>query len=100
MCSVCSSTPAITLDSQDESLTGFVVQSPLTGQASFQWAVPWLLLFATTTFALGPRVKAKIESYPQFDRERWVWLQLTLEFCVYIYCGYFGLGMGIILFAI
>jgi uncharacterized membrane protein YfcA len=72
----------------------------LTGQASFQTAVPWLLLFATTTFALGPRLKAKIESYPQFDRERWVWLQLTLEFCVYIYCGYFGLGMGIILFAI
>ena len=28
-CSVCSSTQAITLDSQDESLTGFVQQSPL-----------------------------------------------------------------------
>jgi uncharacterized membrane protein YfcA len=72
----------------------------LTGQASFQSAVPWLLLFATTSFALGPRVKAKIESYPQFDRSQWVWLQLLLEFCVYIYSGYFGLGMGIILFAI
>ena len=72
----------------------------LTGQASFQSAVPWLLLFATTTFAVGPRLKAKIETYPQFDRSQWVWLQLTLEFCVYIYSGYFGLGMGIILFAI
>jgi uncharacterized membrane protein YfcA len=72
----------------------------LTGQASFQSAVPWLLLFATTTFAVGPRLKAKIETYPQFDRSQWVWLQLTLEFCVYVYSGYFGLGMGIILFAI
>ena len=62
--------------------------------------MPWLLLLATTTFAIGPRIKAKIETYPQFDRERWVWLQLTLEFFVYLYCGYFGLGMGIILFAI
>ena len=72
----------------------------LTGQSSFQSAVPWLLLFATTTFAIGPRLKAKIETYPQFDRSQWVWLQLTLEFCVYVYSGYFGLGMGIILFAI
>ena len=72
----------------------------LTGQASFQTAVPWLLLFATTSFALGPRVKAKIETYPHFERSQWAWLQLTLEFCVYIYSGYFGLGMGIILFAI
>lgn len=72
----------------------------LTGQASFQSAVPWLLLFATTSFAIGPLVKAKIETYPQFERSHWVWLQLTLEFCVYIYSGYFGLGMGIILFAI
>lgn len=72
----------------------------LTGQASFQSAVPWLLLFASTTFAAGPRLKAKIETYPQFDRSQWVLLQLTLEFCVYVYSGYFGLGMGIILFAI
>ncbi len=72
----------------------------LTGQASFQSAVPWLLLFATTTFAIGPRVKAKIDTYPQFDQSQWLWLQLVLEFCVYIYSGYFGLGMGIILFAI
>ena len=71
-----------------------------TGQASFQSAIPWLLLFATTTFAIGPRIKAAVEAYPAFNRDNWTWLQLTLEFCVYIYAGYFGLGMGIILFAI
>lgn len=71
-----------------------------TGQASFQAAIPWLLLFATTSFAVGPRIKALAERHPAFDRDRWIWLSLVLEFCVYIYSGYFGLGMGIILFAI
>jgi uncharacterized membrane protein YfcA len=58
------------------------------------------LLFATTSFAIGPRIKAMVEAYPAFNRDNWLWLQLTLEFCVYVYAGYFGLGMGIILFAI
>lgn len=71
-----------------------------TGQASFQTAIPWLLLFATTSFAIGPRIKQAVEAHPAFDRDNWTWLQLTLEFCVYVYAGYFGLGMGIILFAI
>lgn len=71
-----------------------------TGQASFQSAIPWLLLFATTSFAIGPRIKALVEGFPGFDRARWLWLSLVLEFCVYIYAGYFGLGMGIILFAV
>jgi uncharacterized membrane protein YfcA len=71
-----------------------------TGQASFQTAIPWLLLFATTSFAVGPRIKAVVEASPKFDRANWVWLQMVLEFCVYIYSGYFGLGMGIILFAL
>jgi uncharacterized membrane protein YfcA len=71
-----------------------------TGEASFQAAIPWLLLFATTSFALGPAIRAKVESFAGFDRSRWTPLQLALEFCVYIYSGYFGLGMGIILFAL
>lgn len=71
-----------------------------TGQASFQAAIPWLLLFATTSFAVGPKIKAMVDASPRFDRDNWTGLQLLLEFCVYIYSGYFGLGMGIILFAI
>lgn len=71
-----------------------------TGKASFQAAIPWLLLFATTSFAIGPKIRALTERHTAFDRSRYVWLSLLLEFCVYIYSGYFGLGMGIILFAI
>lgn len=71
-----------------------------TGKASFQAAIPWLLLFATTSFAIGPKIRAITERHPAFDRSRFVWLSLALEFLVYIYSGYFGLGMGIILFAI
>lgn len=71
-----------------------------TGEQSFQAAIPWLLLFATTSFAVGPTIRAQVERLGHFDRSRWTLLQLALEFCVYIYSGYFGLGMGIILFAI
>ncbi len=71
-----------------------------TGEASFQAAIPWLLLFATSSFALGPTIRARVERIQGFDRAKWVWLQLLLESAVYVYSGYFGLGMGIILFAI
>ncbi|NBZ87898.1 sulfite exporter TauE/SafE family protein [Stagnihabitans tardus] len=71
-----------------------------TGEQSFQAAIPWLLLFATTSFAVGPTIRAGVERLGSFDRGRWLGLQLALEFGVYVYSGYFGLGMGIILFAI
>lgn len=71
-----------------------------TGQAAFQLAIPWLLTFATLAFALGPSIKQKLERDFAFDGSRWLWLSLLLEFLVYVYGGYFGLGMGIVLFAI
>jgi uncharacterized membrane protein YfcA len=71
-----------------------------TGQTSFQKAVPWLLLFATLSFSVGPAIKAKLERDFAFDGRRWMWLSLLLEFAVYVYGGYFGLGMGIIMFTI
>lgn len=71
-----------------------------TGQASFQKVIPWLLLFATASFALGPWMKVKLERDFNFDGSRWLWLSFVLEFIVYVYGGYFGLGMGIVLFAI
>ena len=70
------------------------------GQASFQKAIPWLLLFATASFALGPWLKHKLERDFAFDGSRWIWLSFVLEFLVYVYGGYFGLGMGIVMFAI
>jgi uncharacterized membrane protein YfcA len=71
-----------------------------TGQASFQRAIPWLLLFATLSFALGPWLKHKLETDFAFDGTQWQWLSFLLEFLVYVYGGYFGLGMGIVMFAI
>ena len=71
-----------------------------TGQESFQRVIPWLLLFATLSFGLGPWIKLKLERDFAFDGSRWSWLSFTLEFLVYVYGGYFGLGMGIMLFAI
>ena len=71
-----------------------------TGQASFQKAIPWLLLFATLSFAFGPWLKLRLERDFAFDGSRWLWLSFVLEFLVYVYGGYFGLGMGIVIFAI
>lgn len=71
-----------------------------TGQAAFKTAIPWLLLFATLSFAFGPWIKRKLENDFAFDSQRWLWLSFVLEFLVYIYGGYFGLGMGIVMFAI
>lgn len=71
-----------------------------TGQESFRTVIPWLLLFATLSFALGPWLKQKLERDFAFDGQRWLWLSFLLEFIIYVYGGYFGLGMGIVLFAI
>ncbi|NJM30636.1 MAG: sulfite exporter TauE/SafE family protein [Rhizobiales bacterium] len=70
------------------------------GEASFHTAIPWLLLFATLSFGLGPMIRARLQSMQGFDAARWLWLSFLLEFIVYVYGGYFGLGMGIILLAI
>jgi len=69
-------------------------------EASFHAAIPWLLLFATISFALGPAFKRWLERHNDFDVGNWLWLSFVLEFIVYVYGGYFGLGMGIILLAI
>jgi uncharacterized protein len=71
-----------------------------TGEAAFEQVIPWLLLFATLSFALGPAIKEKLVRDFAFDGSRWLWLSFLLEFIVYVYGGYFGLGMGIVMFAI
>lgn len=71
-----------------------------TGEAAFELVIPWLLLFATLSFALGPAIKEKLVRDFAFDGSRWLWLSFLLEFIVYVYGGYFGLGMGIVMFAI
>ncbi len=71
-----------------------------TGQSAFQAVIPWLLSFATLSFAFGPWLKTKLERDFAFDGRRWMWLSFLFEFIVYVYGGYFGLGMGIVMFAI
>ena len=70
------------------------------GEASFRTAIPWLLTFSTAAFALAPAIKRWLERKHSFDGSRWVWLSFLLEFVVYAYGGYFGLGMGVVLLAI
>lgn len=70
------------------------------GEANFHAAIPWMLLFAATSFGVGPTLKHWLEKHAGFDVSRWLWLSFLLEFAVYVYGGYFGLGMGIILLAI
>ena len=70
------------------------------GEASFHAAIPWLLVFATLSFGCGPWIRDHLHAMPSFDAARWMWLSFVLEFIVFVYGGYFGLGMGIILLAI
>jgi uncharacterized protein len=70
------------------------------GEASFRVAIPWLLTFSTISFALAPTIKRWLEQRHNFDGKRWLWLSFALEFIVYVYGGYFGLGMGVVLLAL
>lgn len=70
------------------------------GEASFRVAIPWLLTFSTVSFALAPTIKRWLERRHNFDGKRWLWLSFALEFIVYVYGGYFGLGMGVVLLAL
>lgn len=70
------------------------------GEASFRSAIPWLLAFSTASFALAPSIKRWLERRHDFDGKNWLWLSFALEFIVYVYGGYFGLGMGVVLLAL
>src|SRR5437868_3513539 len=56
--------------------------------------------FSTLAFALAPTIKRWLEHRHNFDGKRWIWLSFLLEFIVYVYGGYFGLGMGVVLLAL
>lgn len=74
-----------------------------TNNDAFRALVPWLLLFATLLFALSPRIVslarglAKREgAHPSMG----AWLGgLLFQFCVAVYGGFFGAGMGIVMLA-
>jgi uncharacterized protein len=68
----------------------------VTPQALFERLIPWLLLFATVVFALSPRLTRGASDEPP-RHAPW---QIAAQFCVAIYGGYFGAGMGILMLAV
>lgn len=70
------------------------------GEASFRTAIPWLLLGSTVLFAVAPSLRTWLTRHHGFDGARFLWLSFILEFVIYAYGGYFGLGMGFLLLAI
>jgi hypothetical protein len=67
----------------------------LTPSTLFERLIPWLLLFATTVFAISPWLVRRDDGAPK--HAPW---QLVVQFLVAIYGGYFGAGMGILMLAI
>jgi uncharacterized protein len=64
----------------------------------FKGLVPWLLLFATVLFVLGPRV-ANLRT-TLADGSQGVWKRHIGLFAVSVYGGYFNGGLGILLLAL
>jgi uncharacterized protein len=67
----------------------------ITPQATFERLIPWLLLFATIVFALSPLLTRGTPRRPV--HAPW---QIAVQFCVAVYGGYFGAGMGIMMLAV
>lgn len=66
-----------------------------TPQRTFEVIVPWLLLFATVLFAIGPKVSAWIRRNVTVGHGA----VLVTQFLIAIYGGYFGGGIGILILA-
>ena len=89
---------AVLLPAIAVSVVGSIIGSCLlllTPAATFVRLIPWLLLFATTLFALSPWLTGDKPRPP----EHGPW-HLVVQFLVSVYGGYFGAGMGIMMLAI
>jgi len=63
--------------------------------ATFDGLVPWLLLFATLTFAFGRQIGTKLRRSVRIGRLS----TLALQFALGVYGGYFGGAVGIMMLA-
>lgn len=85
-------------------LGGFIGSLLLTrtSESAFSRFVPFLILFATVLFLLQGILRRFIGSSLQMtapDRPHRLWLAVLFQFCVAIYGGYFGAGIGILMLA-
>jgi uncharacterized membrane protein YfcA len=88
-------------------LTGGVLGAELllhTKEVTFHYAIPWLLAFATTVFAMGERIArwARREAASETDKGhqvKWSVFVGFIQFVLSIYGGYFGAGMGVLTLA-
>jgi len=75
-----------------------------TRETTFHYAIPWLLLFATTVFAMGKRISkwagreaSHVESHGH--SAAWAIFVGFVQFILAVYGGYFGAGMGVLTLA-
>ncbi|HZU81956.1 MAG TPA: sulfite exporter TauE/SafE family protein [Polyangiaceae bacterium] len=66
-----------------------------TSEAAFVLLIPWLLLFATVLFSFGGALRARLR-----DVTAPLPIAAVAQFCISVYGGYFGGGMGIMMLAI
>ncbi len=71
-----------------------------TTNAFFMALLPWLLLFATTLFITGPKITSRLVAMRGTETPFPPWLVYLLLFCIAVYGGYFGGGMGIMTLAV
>ncbi|MBP1612334.1 MAG: hypothetical protein H6Q01_997, partial [Acidobacteria bacterium] len=97
------------------SLAGGLVGALLllkTPERTFLWILPWLLLFATLLFSLGPALTRRLRERAGGpagtatagaaggERSRAAWLAVAaIQFAIAVYGGYFGGGIGIMMLA-
>jgi uncharacterized membrane protein YfcA len=70
----------------------------LTSDKLFSTLIPWLILFATIAFIIGPSLLKRKEKESKYSHLR-VSTAVTILLGVCIYGGYFNGGLGIILLA-
>ena len=72
-----------------------------TSESYFRAAVPFLILFATILFTIQPLVSRWLPTQARGapKSRNWLIAAIFFQFCVGIYGGYFGAGIGILMLA-
>lgn len=72
-----------------------------TGEARFRELVPYLIFFAALLFTFQPRVSRwlRLEAQQLQQTRNGLVFAIFFQFCVAIYGGYFGAGIGILMLA-